>query len=131
MPSYRDIEMKVIEWAQARKIIPRSTPVAQARKTAEESAELLEAATALKVCADLSSRFPGLPSQAAFIEYQSAWVDKYKDAAGDVVVTLVNGCALADVDLIDCFSGSYQEIKGRRGELRADGVFVKETNQGA
>ena len=131
MPSYRDIEMKVIEWAKARKIIPRSTPVAQARKTAEESAELLEAATALKVCADLSSRFPGLPSQAAFIEYQSAWVDKYKDAAGDVVVTLVNGCALADVDLIDCFSGSYQEIKGRRGELRADGVFVKETNQGA
>lgn len=128
MPSYRDIEMKVIEWAQARKIIPNSTPVAQARKTLEEAGELLEAATALKVCNDLAKLFPGLTEDSGFRLYRKKWLDKFKDAAGDTVVTLINACALADVDLIDCFAGSYQEIKDRKGTLRTDGVFVKETN---
>lgn len=131
MPSYRDIEMKVIEWAQARKIIPNSTPKAQATKTVEEAGELLEAATALKVCSDLAKLFPGLPHRLDFIEYRSAWLDKFKDAAGDTVVTLVNACALTDVDLIDCFVGSYDEIKNRKGTMNEAGVFIKETNQGA
>lgn len=112
MPSYRDIEMKVIEWAQARKIIPNSTPVAQARKTLEEAGELLEAATCLGYDLDTAHNAEALA--------------KFKDAAGDVLVTLVNACALADVDLIDCFAGSYDEIKDRKGTLRTDGVFVKE-----
>ena len=126
MPSYRDIEMKVIEWSQARKIIPRSTPVAQARKTLEESGELLEAATALKVCNDLANMFPGLPHREEFIAYRAEWQAKFKDGAGDTVVTLVNACALADVDLIDCFYGSYEEIKNRKGTLLPNGVFQKD-----
>ena len=104
--SYRDIEMKVIEWAQARKIIPNSTPVAQARKTLEEAGELLEAAARLDA-GDATA------------------IAAYKDAVGDVVVTLVNGCALADVDLVDCFYGSFQEIKDRKGHMNEQGIFVK------
>ena len=126
MSSYRDIEMKVIEWAQARKIIPNSTPQAQARKTTEETRELVEAATKLRVLQDMRSMFPGLQDDLNFIDYQMKALEEFKDAVGDVMVTLTNACALADVDAVDCFAGSYDEIKDRKGTLMPDGVFVKE-----
>ena len=124
--SYAEIEMKVLRWAEERKIIPRSTPIAQARKTLEEAGELMEAATALKVIDDIGKML-GPTGQDLLTEYRNIWLDKYKDAAGDVLVTLVNGCALADVDLVDCFAGSYHEIKDRKGTLMPNGVFVKES----
>jgi len=37
------VEIDVIRWAEARRIIPNSTPLAQAIKTTEEVAELLKA----------------------------------------------------------------------------------------
>lgn len=124
MNSYRAIEQEVLRWAEARKIYPRSTPIAQARKTLEEAGELMEAATALKVISDIIKILP--ETEDLLTEYRNIWLDKYKDAAGDVVVTLVNGCALADVDLIQCFAGAYDEIKDRKGELGEDGIFRKE-----
>ena len=124
MNSYRAIEQEVLRWAEARKIYPRSTPIAQARKTLEEAGELMEAATALKVIADITKILP--QTEDLLTEYRNIWLDKYRDAAGDVVVTLVNGCALADVDLIQCFAGAYEEIKDRKGELGEDGIFRKE-----
>jgi len=36
------------------------------------------------------------------------------------------GCACADLDLVECFKGAYEEIKDRKGYLGADGIFVKE-----
>ena len=124
--SYRDLELEVIRWAEARQILKHSTPVAQSRKTLEEAGELLEAAAALKVCDDLAKLFPGLPHRDEFIEYQAKWLDKFKDAAGDTLVALINGCALADVDLVDCLREAYGQIKDRKGYLSVDGVFVKE-----
>lgn len=125
--SYRSLETEVVQWAEARKIIPNSTPAAQAVKTSEEAAELLEAATALKVLSDMLEMFPHLEKLAPFHEYRGVWLKKYKDAAGDIVVTLINGCALADVDLIsDCLAAAYDEIKDRKGTLLPNGIFVKE-----
>ena len=48
-----------------------------------------------------------------------------KDAVGDVMVCLVNYCALRDIDLVECFAGAYQQIKHRKGTLMPDGTFVK------
>jgi hypothetical protein len=118
--------MKVIEWAQARKIIPRSTPVAQARKTVEESAELLEAGAVLHTLHKVMEIDPDIVHMRDFQDLLAEWKAKYRDAAGDTLVTLVNGCALADVDLVDCFYESFLEIKDRRGTLMPNGVFVKE-----
>jgi NTP pyrophosphatase (non-canonical NTP hydrolase) len=127
MKSYRAIEQEVLRWAEARKIYPRSTPLAQAVKTLEEAGELMEAATALKVIDDILQILPD-PTLARdqVIEYRNIWLDKYKDAAGDVTITLVNGCALADVDLVECFAGAYEEIKERSGTLGEDGIFRKD-----
>lgn len=124
--SYRELELEVIRWAEARKIIPRSTPLAQTRKTVEEAGELLEAATALKVCDDLAKLFPELSDRVDFVGYRLGWMEKFKDGVGDVYVTVINACALADVDAVSCLAGAYEEIKDRKGTLMPNGVFVKE-----
>lgn len=101
MDSYRILELDVLRWAEARKIIPNSTPLAQAIKTTEEVAELLKALS------------KGNHEEAV-------------DAYGDVLVTLIIGAALLDVDLVECLSKAYNVIKDRKGTLTKDGIFVKE-----
>ena len=99
--TYRDLEISVIQWAEARKIIPRATPQAQLNKALEELAELFKA------------------------ESQGN-MDGVKDGVGDVFVCLINYCALKDIDLVACLGLAYNEIKDRRGTLMPDGTFVKE-----
>jgi NTP pyrophosphatase (non-canonical NTP hydrolase) len=99
--SYADIEMKVVQWGEKRGIVQNSSPYAQAKKTQEELNELLAA-------------------------IRSGDRAAMADAYGDILVTLVMGCACADLDLVECFKGAYEEIKDRKGYLGADGIFVKE-----
>ena len=99
--SFADVQIKVIQWAEARKIIPNSTPQAQLNKALEELAELFKA------------------------ESQGN-LDGVKDGVGDVVVSLINYCALKDIDLVQCLELAYDAIKDRKGTLMADGTFVKE-----
>ena len=49
-----------------------------------------------------------------------------KDAYGDILVTLIMGCSCADLDLVECLAGAYNEIKDRKGFLGPDGIFVKQ-----
>lgn len=99
--SYADIEMKVVQWGEARGIVQNSTPAAQAKKTQEEVAELC-------IAINQNDR------------------EAMADAYGDILVTLVMGCATADLDLLTCFQGAYQEIKDRKGFLNKEGIFVKQ-----
>ena len=99
--SYADIEMKVIQWGEARGIVQNSTPKAQMVKTLEEVHELYEAI-------DKDDR------------------EAMADAYGDILVTLIMGCACADLDLVECLAGAYNEIKDRKGYLTPEGIFVKE-----
>lgn len=101
--SYRELEMKTIQWGEARGIVQNSNALAQASKTQEELFELIAAIHA--------------KDEAAM-----------KDAYGDILVTLIMGCACADVDLVSCLELAYNEIKDRKGYLNADGVFVKEVS---
>jgi len=99
--SYAQTEMKVIQWGESRQIVQNSTPYAQAVKTREEVTELFTAIA------------KGDRAEMA-------------DAYGDILVTLVMGAACADLDLVECFKGAYEEIKGRTGRLGADGIFYKD-----
>ena len=101
MHTYRDLEMKIIQWGEARKIVQNSNPKAQAQKTIEEVAELVDAIN------------------------RGNLADQ-KDAYGDILVTLIMGCATADIDLTECLALAYDQIKNRKGYLNADGIFVKE-----
>jgi NTP pyrophosphatase (non-canonical NTP hydrolase) len=99
--SYADVQMKVIQWGEARQIVQNSTPFAQATKTQEELNELFEA-------------------------IESGDREAMADAYGDILVTLVMGCACADLDLVECFKGAYEEIKDRKGYLSKEGLFIKQ-----
>lgn len=93
--------MLTIQWGEARGIVQNSTPYAQALKTKEELDELFEAISK--------------GDRAAMV-----------DAYGDILVTLVMGCACADLDLVSCFKEAYDEIKDRKGHLSKEGLFIKE-----
>lgn len=99
--SYAEIEMKVIQWSEKRKIIPNSTPLAQWKKAAEELDELKDA-------------------------LRKNDLNEAIDAVGDTVVCLINICALLDINLTDCLEAAYLQIKDRRGFMNAEGIFVKE-----
>ncbi len=99
--SYAAVEMKIVQWAEARKIIPNGKPHAQLMKAVSEIGELCDA--------ELKGD-----------------IDKIKDGVGDVVVCLINYCALRDIDLVECVELAYEEIKDRKGTLMPDGTFVKE-----
>jgi NTP pyrophosphatase (non-canonical NTP hydrolase) len=100
--SYSMIEMDVIRWGEARQIVQHSNPMAQARKTQEELHELFDAIVA---------------------NDREAMIDAY----GDILVTLVMGCATADLDLVKCFEHAYEQIKDRKGTLLPNGIFQKES----
>lgn len=102
MSSYAQLELEVIRWAEARRIIPNATPQAQLNKALEELAELFKAESQKNM-------------------------DGIKDGVGDVLVCLINYCALKDIDLVSCLGLAYSEIKDRKGTLMPDGTFVKET----
>ena len=100
--SYQSTEVSAIRWGESRGIIKHSTQFAQANKTQEELNELYEA---------IASNDKALMA----------------DAYGDILVTLVMGAAIADLDLQTCFELAYQEIKDRKGSLNSDGLWVKES----
>ena len=113
--SFADLELKVIRWASDRQIVQNSNPAAQARKTLEEAGELLEAAAQVRAYGIAGDEF-----------HVETSMGKYRDALGDVLVTLIVGAATADVDLTECLAQAYDEIKDRKGYLKPDGTFVKE-----
>ena len=99
--SYAEIEIDIIRWAEARKIIPNSTPDTQLLKAMSELGELADAT----------------------IKKDHAGI---VDGVGDVMVCLINYCALQDINLVSCLKQAYEEIKHRKGTLMPNGVFVKE-----
>jgi len=100
--SYAHIEIKIIQWAEARKIIPNSTPDTQLLKAMSELGELADAT--------IKKDREGII-----------------DGVGDVMVCLINYCALQNIDLVTCMESAYDEIKNRKGTLLPSGVFLKES----
>ena len=98
--SYADIEIRIIQWAEARKIIPNSNPESQLLKAVSEIGELADA---------------------TIKNDREAIVD----SVGDVMVCLINYCALQDINLVDCMEVAYDQIKNRKGILLPNGVFKK------
>lgn len=169
MRTLTELNTLILGWAAERQILKNSTPFAQAKKTAEEVMELIQA--------DAKQN-----------------INEIKDAIGDIYVTLVVGLGCGgnarfsdliihaisnaewtasdttpltylvcdqllyfyvcvgdddhrrlhdtvleimgvlsciaktyDLTLEECVDSAYEQIKDRKGYLREDGVFVKET----
>lgn len=99
--SWNIVELDVIRWSEARKIIPNSTALAQLNKAEEEMQEL-------RLALEERNR------------------EMIIDGLGDVLVCLINVAALEDLDLTSCLKAAYEEIKDRKGYMNEQGIFVKE-----
>jgi NTP pyrophosphatase (non-canonical NTP hydrolase) len=99
--SYAEVELKIIRWAEQRRIIPHSTPETQLLKAVSEMGELADAT----------------------IKNDT---EAIVDSVGDVMVCLVNYCALQDINLVNCMEVAYDQIKNRGGRLLPSGVFQKD-----
>ena len=97
---FDELKEKVEQWAYARGIFEKATQLGQAHKTLEEALELAEAVRN---------------------EDHAAMVDAF----GDVMVTVIIGCAMAGVTVEDALQYAYNEISGRTGTM-VGGVFVKD-----
>lgn len=101
MSSFSILQIEILRWAEARQIIPNSTPQAQLLKTMEELGELVGAVTR-------GNR------------------DGAIDGFGDVLVTLIIASDLLGIDLNHALEVAYNAIKDRKGTLQTNGIFVKE-----
>jgi NTP pyrophosphatase (non-canonical NTP hydrolase) len=99
--SYANVEMLIIQWSEARKIIPNSNPESQLLKAVSEMGELADAT----------------------IKHDKEAVI---DAVGDVMVCLINYCVLQDINLVNCMEVAYDQIKNRKGVLLPNGVFQRD-----
>jgi NTP pyrophosphatase (non-canonical NTP hydrolase) len=100
--SFSMVEMDIIRWSEARKIIPNSTPDTQLLKAMSELGELADAT--------IKKDREGII-----------------DGVGDVMVCLINYCALQNINVVDCMKVAYGQIQHRKGTLMPNGVFVKES----
>ena len=99
--TFEQLTRNVQEWAAARGIYEHSSARAQLLKAFSEMGEL----------ADAEIEDDGTAAA---------------DAVGDVLVCLINLCVLRDLDIIDCLSGAWDEIKDRKGRMIPGGAFVKD-----
>jgi len=100
--SFDELHSKIIQWSRDRQIIPNSTANAQFLKAVSEMGELADG---------LAKKDIALTA----------------DAVGDVMVCLINYCALQDINLVDCMEVAYDQIKNRKGTLLPNGVFQKDS----
>lgn len=96
----KELNDKVIVWAEQRGIFEKATPAAQYEKHVEEVGELGR----------------------ALIERDQ---EKMEDAIGDIIVTLIILAEMQGTSIEACLLSAYQEIAGRKGAV-VNGIFVKE-----
>lgn len=101
MKTYREVETQILDWAADRLIIPNARPHTQLLKLVSEVGELCDA------------------------EAKGSDLDR-EDAVGDIMVCLINYCALRQLDVVACMALAYEQIKDRKGYVTPDGTFVKE-----
>lgn len=99
-PTMRDIFPLIRQWANERGIYDKGDSKTQYVKLMEEAGELAQAL--------LKNNKP-----------------EAIDAIGDMVVVLTNLAKLIDVDIEDCITSAYNEIKNRKGKM-SNGTFVKQ-----
>jgi len=122
---------EIIMWGHNKGIIKFSTSDAQASKTLEEVEELRTHAAQLKFLRDVVTpailRLPTINAVGDLLnKLEADLLSKLVDDYGDVFVTLVMGAEIEGIDIRSAIASAYDEIKDRRGEMRADGKFHKE-----
>lgn len=102
--TFSELIVKVNEWAISHGL-DKSNPKTQWIKVTEEVGEIRDV----------------LLKPTKFTEPQAA----LKDAIGDTLVTIIVLAHQLDLDVTECLSIAYEEIKNRKGKM-VNGTFIKE-----
>lgn len=101
-----DLITKINQWADERNL-KQADPKIQWMHITEEAGEIRDV----------------LLKPTKFTEPQAA----LKDAIGDTLVTIIVLAHQLDLDVTECLSIAYEEIKNRKGKM-INGTFVKESD---
>ena len=102
--TFSDLVAKINEWADERNL-KQADPKIQWMRITEEVGEIRDV----------------LLKPTKFTDPQMA----LKDAVGDTLVTIIVLAHQLDLDVTECLSIAYEEIKNRKGKM-INGTFVKE-----
>lgn len=102
--TFSDLITKINHWADERNL-KQADPKIQWMRVTEEVGEIRDV----------------LLKPTKFTEPQAA----LKDAIGDTLVTIIVLAHQLDLDVTECLSIAYEEIKSRKGKM-VNGTFVKE-----
>ena len=102
--TFEDLITNINQWADERNL-KRADPKIQWMRITEEVGEIRDV----------------LLKPTKFTEPQAA----LKDAIGDTLVTIIVLAHQLDLDVTECLSIAYEEIKNRKGKM-INGTFVKE-----
>lgn len=112
---FKELNERVITWADEKGILEKGTPIKQHSKTQEEVNELQEALFAQN---NELEHFLNSKNQMGLTEFEII------DAIGDILVTLLIQCKLQNLNPLDCLESALLVIEKRTGKM-IDGVFVK------
>jgi len=99
--SFASVQLDLIRWAEARRIIPNASGQVQLMKCVSELGELCEA-------------------------WNTGDRGDVINEYGDLLNTLILFGANQDIDPVRALEATYRKIKDRRGTMLPNGCFVKE-----
>lgn len=115
MNRFEKLNESVIQWANDKGILDKATPLAQIRKTIEEVEETEEALIAQS---DNIVMYENAKGKRVNTE------EEILDGFGDILVTVLIGCKMQNIDPLDALESAYNVIAKRTGKM-VGGVFVK------
>lgn len=116
MADFRELNKRVINWADKKGILKNATPYDQIKKTIEEVDETREAIVYQKLNEQTYFNSKGKLCNTS---------EEIKDGFGDILVTVLIGCKMQNLDPLDCLETSLNIIEKRTGKM-VNGQFVKD-----
>lgn len=116
MNKFKELNKRVVQWADNKGILQKATPSTQIEKTIEEVLETKEAILEKEKGNDTYINSKGILKDTE---------DEILDGFGDTLVTVLIGCEMQNINPLDALESALNIIEKRKGKM-IDGTFVKE-----
>ena len=116
MNRFKELNKRVLKWANDKEILEKSNPVKQIEKTLEEVNE-----TYLALVSQKQGKKHYTNKNTKIVNTEA----EIKDGFGDSLVTLLIGCKMQGLDPLDCLETALEVIEKRTGSIK-NGTFVKD-----
>ena len=113
---FKKLNERVINWADQKGILEKATPFDQIKKTIEEVEETREAIVYQKLNNQTFFNSKGKLCNT---------IEEIKDGFGDILVTVLIGCKMQNLNPLECLNEALNIIEKRTGKM-INGQFVKD-----